>query len=210
MAVCVAGAVGAGVMALLLRGSERDARVAPPAAWPERAARTTSLTTRPRGVVVDCAMRSEANFPGAFTDRGNLVAGPLVLTGGGQATPEDVVREFGGNKFPLLVKAGHTVTVRLPASARRFAGLAYGPQHPGRTTLRDTRRAITFVACAPGRPSATYRPDGPSGSSADGVSVTFWSGFVLTRRPACLRLEVQVDDEPATRRALLNLGEPRW
>jgi hypothetical protein len=154
-------------------------------------------------------MRSEANFPGAFSDRRNLVVGPLALIGGGEPTPADVVREFGGNKFPLLVKAGHTVTVQLPASARRFAGLAYGPQPPGRTRLRDTHRAITFVACPPGDPSADYEPDGPSGSSADGVSITFWSGFVLTRRPACLRLEIKVDAAPAARHALLNLGEPR-
>jgi hypothetical protein len=175
----------------------------------QRSAPALTVANRPRGVVVDCATRSEANFPGAFTDRRNLVVGPLVLMGGGEPTPADVVWEFGGNKFPLLVKAGHTVTVRLPASARRFAGLAYGPQPPGKTRLRDTHRAITFAACAPGKPSATYRPDGPSGSSADGVAVTFWSGFVLTRRPACLPLEIQVDAELATRRALLNLGEPR-
>jgi hypothetical protein len=209
VASCVAGAAGAGVVALILRASEQDAPVTPSAASPEWAARTMSLTTRPRGVVVDCAVRSEANFPGAFTDRRNLVVGPLVLMGGGEPTPADVVWEFGGNKFPLLVQAGHTVTVRLPASVRRFAGLAYGPQPPGKTRLRDTHRAITFVACAPGRPSAAYRPDGPSGSTADGVSVTFWSGFVLTRRPACLPLDVQVDDDSMVRHAVLNLGERR-
>jgi len=180
-----------------------------PAASPAPAARTTWSTGRPRGVVVDCTTRSEANFPGAFTDRRNLVVGPLVLIGGGEPTPEDVVRELGGNKFPLLVKAGHTVTVRLPPSARRFAGLAYGPQPQGKTRLRNTHRAITFVACARGEPSATYQPDGPSGSSADGVAVTFWSGFVLTRRPACLPLDVRVRGEPTARRAVLNLGERR-
>jgi hypothetical protein len=168
-----------------------------------------TVFNRPRGVVVDCAKRSEANFPGAFTDRRNLVVGPLVLIGGGEPTPEDVVWEFGGNRFPLIVKAGHTVTVRLSANPRRFAGLAYGPQPQGETRLRNTHRAIAFVACAPGKPSATYRPDGPSGSSADGVAVTFWSGFVLTRRPACLPLDVHVNGEPTARRAVLNLGEHR-
>ena len=182
---------------------------ASPAPSPELVAGTTPLTSRPRGVVADCRTRSEANFPGAFTDRRNLVVGPLVLIGGGEPTPEDVVWEFGGNKFPLLVKAGHFVTVRLPASARRFAGLAYGPQPPGKTRLHNTHRAITFAACPPGKPSAKYQPDGPSGSSADGVSVTFWSGFVLTRRPVCLPIEVHVDGEPAPRRAVLNLGERR-
>jgi hypothetical protein len=156
VAICLAGAAGAGALALILLAPEQDAHVASPAASSQRTAPTTPLTSRPQGVVVDCTTRSEANFPGAFTDRRNLVVGPLVLIGGGEPTPEDVVWEFGGNKFPLLVKAGHTVTVRLPGSTRRFAGLAYGPQPPGKTRLRNTRRAITFVACAPGRPSATY------------------------------------------------------
>jgi hypothetical protein len=208
-AICLACAAGAGVAALIELRSKQDAEVTSTRLSPERAARTVPVNGRPRGVVVDCSMRSEANFPGAFTDRRHLVVGPLVLIGGGEPTPAEVVWEFGGNKFPLLVKAGHRVTVRLPASTRRFAGLAYGPQPPGRTRLRNAHRAITFDACPPGKPSATYQRDGPSGSSADGVSVTFWAGFVLTRRPACLPLEVQVDGERAARRAVLNLGERR-
>lgn len=39
---------------------------------------------RPRGVVEQCSTRSEANFPGGFTARRNLVVGPLALTGAGQ------------------------------------------------------------------------------------------------------------------------------
>jgi hypothetical protein len=41
------------------------------------------------------------------------------------------------------------------------------------------------------------------------VAVTFWSGFVLSRRPACLPLTIRVDGEPTARRAVLNLGERR-
>lgn len=133
---------------------------------------------QPRGVIVDCARRSEANFPGAFTDPRNLVVGPLVLDGAGKATPASVVREFGGNKFPLLVKAGHTVTVRLPRAVRSFAGLAYGglgnrPLPDGEVRLRDAAHTMTFVACEPGSPTRTYRPNGPSASRADGEAVTF-------------------------------------
>jgi hypothetical protein len=168
----------------------------------------------PRGVIVDCTRRSEANFPGAFTDPRNLVVGPLVLEGAGEPTPASVVRDFGGNKFPLLVKAGHTVTVRLPRPVRRFAGLAYGglghgllPE--GETRLRDTAHTMTFVACQPGRPPRTYRDDGPSGSYADGQSVTFWSGFVVMRKPACVPLQVYVDDDPSPRHAVIEMGAGR-
>jgi hypothetical protein len=136
--------------------------------------------------------------------------GPLVLVGAAY-TPASVVREFGGNKFPLLVKAGHTVTVRLPRAAREFAGLAYGglgkrrlPQ--GQIRLRDAADTMTFVACQPGAPSATYRREGPSGSYADGEQVTFWSGFVLIRAPRCLPLEVHVDDASSPQRVGLSLG----
>jgi hypothetical protein len=90
------------------------------ATWPPKP------RSHPRGVIVDCARRSEANFPGAFAKPRNLVVGPLALVGAGDPTSASVVREFGGNKFPLLVKAGHIVTVRLPRAVRSFAGLAYG------------------------------------------------------------------------------------
>jgi hypothetical protein len=94
------------------------------------------------------------------------------------------VREVGGNKFPLLVKAGHTATVRLAPDARAIAGLAYGPLLPqGEVKLRDTFRRITFVACRPGR-----SPD-----RADGAEITFWSGFVLTRKPVCIPLDIAID-----------------
>jgi hypothetical protein len=156
----------------------------------------SSATTPSRGAREDCSTRSEANFPGGFTDRRNLVVGPLVLVGG-TYTSARTVRQFGGNKFPLLVEAGHTVTVRLARSARRVAGLAYGPLPEGEVRLRDTHQAVTFVAC---------RPSGPSGSHAGAIAVTFWSGFVLARAPMCVALEVYVDREPSPRRVGLSLG----
>src|SRR5215207_720881 len=76
----------------------------------EAAVRSTAGTTeqgaaaeRPRGVVEDCSTRSEASFPGAFTDAHNVVVGPLVFIGAAY-TPPSTVREFGGNKFPALVR----------------------------------------------------------------------------------------------------------
>jgi hypothetical protein len=98
------------------------------------------------------------------------------------------------------------VTVRLAERAPTFAGLAYGPLPQGEIRLRDTYRSVTFAACRPGRATRQYGPDGPSGSSAGGVAVTFWSGFVLTRVPACIPLDVYVDDAPSPRRVGLSLG----
>jgi hypothetical protein len=177
----------------------------PVAADSDRAAQAPS---KPRfgGALEDCTTRSEANFPGAFTSPDNLVVGPFALIGGGAYTHARTVREFGGNKFPVLVKAGHWVTVRLDRATRRTAGLAYGPLPQGETRLRDTYRSVTFVACRPGRASRRYGRNGPSGSYADGVQVTFWSGFVLTRAPACVPLDVYVDGAASPQRVWLALG----
>src|SRR3954447_24031045 len=78
----------------------------------------TPTFTALRAAREDCSTRSEANFAGAFTSRRNLVVGPLVLVGGAY-TDAATVRKFGGNKFPLLVRAGHVVTLQLASSARR-------------------------------------------------------------------------------------------
>jgi hypothetical protein len=152
--------------------------------------------TPAQAVTVDCSMRSMADFGPAFTDPRNLVVGPLLLVGGAEVTPEAVVLAHEGQKFPLLVKAGHTVTVSLPQEARSFAGLAYGPLPQGRVRVRDAHAEITFVACD---------RDEPSGSKA-GAPVTFWSGFVMTSVPRCLPLDVYVDDEAAPRRVEIALG----
>jgi hypothetical protein len=140
---------------------------------------------------VGCSARSEANFPGAFADPASLVVGPLVLIGGRTPTPAQVVQQFGGQKFPLLVRAGHTVTVHVPQSAGNDPALAYGPFGD------EPQRTITFVSCRRGV---------RSGSSADGA-VTFWSGFVTTRTPRCVPLAVYVDDASSARSVALSLGE---
>ena len=176
----IAIATGAATVAVVLALSGESSST--PATRP--AAEGTELGTR--GAREDCSTRSEASFPGAFTSPDNLVVGPLVLVGGAY-TDARTVREFGGNKFPLLVKAGHTVTVRL-AGHERSAGLAYGPLPQGQTRLRDTYQSVTFVACR------------------TRLRVTFWSGFVLTRAPACIPLDVYVDGATAPRRVGLALG----
>jgi hypothetical protein len=154
----------------------------------------------PRGVVENCATQSNATFPGAFTSRQNLVVGPLSLTGaGGMAAfvwgPNG---KEGGNKFGLLVRQGHRVTLELSRRSRRGAGLAYGPLPQGEVHLRDAHRVVTSIAC---------KRD--SGSTADGLPVTFWSGFVLARSPRCVPLLVWIDGGRAPRRAVIHFGVRR-
>ena len=88
------GIVMALALALILWNGPHDAPASSPA---------TDLRTARE----DCSTRSEANFPGGFTSPRNLVVGPLVLIGGAYTDPA-TVRKFGGNKFPLLVKADET------------------------------------------------------------------------------------------------------
>jgi hypothetical protein len=157
---------------------------------------------RPRGVVENCSTRSEARFPGAFTSPRNLVVGPLVLVGAG-GTPYFGLssdRKEGGNKFPLLVRAGHRVTVALSRSARRGAALAYGPLPEGEVRLRHAHRVVTFIACGHNE---------RSGSSADGRPVTFWSGGLVARSARCITLLVWVDAARSPLRAVVRLGVPR-
>jgi hypothetical protein len=182
------------------RGSA--ARQSPSAPTPSH---ETSRPDRFGGAREDCSTRSEARFPGGFTSRRNLVVGPFALQGG-TFTDARTVWQYGGNKLPVLVKAGHTVTVRIARRGRASAGLAFGPLPQGENTLRDTYDTVSFVACRPGRPPARYSADGPSSSDADGIAVTFWSGFVLTRAPACVPLLVYIDGASRPRRVGVGLG----
>jgi len=157
---------------------------------------------RPRGVVEDCSTRSKASFPGGFSNPRNLLVGPLVLIGAGgmPAFGLSSDRRDGGNKFPLLVRVGHRVTVELSRHTRKVAGLAYGPLPEGEVHLRAAHRVVTFIACRRGE---------HSGSSADGRPITFWSGGVVARSPRCVPLLVWVDDALSPRRAVIRLGVSR-
>jgi hypothetical protein len=144
-------------------------------------------------------MQSGASFPDASTSRDNLVVGPLSMVGAGRYTPPATVHEFGGNKFPALVRAGHTVTVALSRRASRSASLFYAMGNGGvltETRVSDGVRAITFRACSARK----------AASRADGAAVTFWSGFVVVSKPMCVRLKVWIDGDPKPRRARIALG----
>ena len=137
-----------------------------------------------------------ADFGPAFKDSRNLVVGPLALIGGAEPSPEAVVLAHEGQKYPLLVRAGHVVTLEIPSGKQETAGLAYGPLPQGRIRLRDAHRRVTFVAC---------RPEKDSGSTADGA-VTFWSGAIMTSAPDCVPLNVYVDGKASPRHAAVPVG----
>jgi hypothetical protein len=190
--------------ALAASGGAQPAGPSKPSATPmaKPAVSRATIRERPRGVVADCSTRSEARFPGGFTDPRNVVVGPLVLIGAG-GMPHFVsssTRKAGGNKFPLLVRNGHRVTVELSPRTRRDAGLAYGHLPEGEVRLRDAHRVTTFIACRRGE---------RSGSSADGRPVTFWSGGLLARSSRCVPLLVWLDAAPAPRRVVVRLGVRR-
>jgi hypothetical protein len=198
--VAAMAAVALAVLAASVRTESAGAsrQTATPAARPAMSGAT--VRERPHDVIEDCSTRSSAQFPG-FTSPRNLIVGPLAFIGAG-GTPGVVPNSTGTEvfqKFPLLVRNGHKVTVELSPSTRRGVGLAYGPLPQGETYLRDTHRVVTFIACRHGQ---------RSGSSADGRPVTFWSGSVLARSPRCVRLLVWVDAERSPRRAVIRLGVP--
>jgi hypothetical protein len=208
IAMASAAAAAALSAAILVAADGNGSRATTEPAVADRSASVRARLVAPtqhRPPRVGCGRRSMADFPGAFSSPRNLVVGPFVLVGAGEPTPASVVREFGGNKFPALLKAGHVVTLRVPREARRFAGLAYGglgdgPLPQGEISFGDTAHTMTFAACQPGT---------RSGSHAGAEEVTFWSGFVVLRKPACVPLEIQVDDEPRPRRAMLDMGGRR-
>jgi len=201
----VAGAVltatATGLMGLATSG------VAYTAASSKRTAvRPTALATlgdavgqRPRGIVADCAKGSGVpqGSLSVFRSRGNLVVGPLAMSGAARV-PGFYSPEFGGNKFPLYVKAAHRVTLALTADTRGRAGLAYGPLPPGEVGVREAHRVITFIACRRGQ----FSP----GLGAKAGRLSFWAGGVVARAPRCVPLLIWVDDEPAPRRAVIHLG----
>jgi hypothetical protein len=105
---------------------------------------------------------------------------------------------FGGNKFPLYVKAGHRVTLELSSSTRQGAGISYGPR-PATPSLRARGyRVVTFIACRRGEYSR-------SAASTTGP-VSLWAGAILAASPRCVPLRIWVDNEARPHRTVINLG----
>jgi hypothetical protein len=151
---------------------------------------------RPQGAPATCRHQSSFDFRKSARDR---VVGPLVLVGAREYTTAETVATFGGQKYPAVVLAGHRVTIELPRAVRRTS-LLYADDHwskgDGERTVADGHRVVAFRSCTSNR----------AGSSYDGRDATFWSGFILTTMPRCLKLRVWVDDEPRPRHARIPLG----
>jgi hypothetical protein len=150
---------------------------------------------RPEGAPATCRHQSSAGFPKSAHD---LVVGPLVMVGAREYSSPATIARFGGQKYPAVVVAGHRVTVQLSPAVWRSTSLLYADDHrDGQRTAGDGHRAVAFRAC----------PTGHGGSSYGGRKATFWSGFVLTTVPRCLKLRIWVDDERTPRRTRIPLGK---
>jgi hypothetical protein len=151
----------------------------------------------PEGAPATCRHQSSAGFSKSTR---NLVVGPLVLVGARDYTSPEALVRLGGQKYPAVVLAGHRVTVELSPAVGRSTSLLYADDHwklpDGGRTVRDGHRVVRFRACPGDRGTSSY----------DGREATFWSGFVLTTVPRCLRLRIWVDDERTPRRARIPFG----
>ena len=152
----------------------------------------------PEGAAATCRHQSSAGFRKSARD---LAVGPLLMVGARVYSPPAVIARFGGQKCPMVLLAGHRVTVELPRAVWRTTSLFYGDDHfkqpDGDRTVEDGHRVVAFRACTAAR----------AGSSYDGRDATFWSGFVLTRVPRCLTVRIWIDDEPTPRRVSIALGK---
>jgi hypothetical protein len=162
-------------------------------------ASVATAATRPEGAPATCGNQSAA----AFAKRAeNLVVGPLMLAGARRYTSPEAVARLKGNKFPLVVLAGHRVTVEVPRSVRRSTSLLYADDKwersgDGERRVEQGHRVVAFRACSSDRADSTL----------DGRPATFWSGFVVTTVPRCLTLRVWVDAATTPRRARIPLGK---
>jgi hypothetical protein len=100
-------------------------------------------------------------------------------------------------KSPVLLRAGHTVTIKITGDARRSTGFVGFGGHGG-TTLADSRGTVTFTAC--GRHQS-------SGSSVGGQPVTFWAGgFAAPPAGVCVPLDFYVDHSRVAHRVVISLA----
>ena len=101
-------------------------------------------------------------------------------------------------KSPVLLRAGHTVTIQIIGDARRSTGFVGFGGHGG-TTLADSRGTVTFTAC--GRDQSSGSSVGP------GQPVTFWAGgFAAPPAAVCVPLDFYVDHSRVAHRVVISLA----
>jgi hypothetical protein len=158
--------------------------------------KSVAVVTPVAGEVRSCSTRSQAPFPHAYSDPANLVIGPAVIVGGAEAGRTDPALVPPGDawKMPMLVMAGHRVTVSILPPGRPDARLRYRAETPPAHPLSELPYEVTFIAC---------KPQERSGSNVDGRSVTFWSGgFQYRKLPSCVVLDIEVDGRHPVQRSL--------
>jgi hypothetical protein len=157
-----------------------------------------AATRPPRGAPATCRHQSSAAFPRSARD---VVVGPLVLVGAREYSSPEVIARRGGQKYPALVLAGHRVTVELPPTVQDSTSLFYADDHwtqpDGSPTVGEGHRVVAFSSCATDRAESSYGRR----------KATFWSGFMLTTVPRCLRLRIWVDDARTPQEARIPLGK---
>jgi hypothetical protein len=153
----------------------------------------TPAAAAPR--LIGCNDRSEGEFRRSARD---VAIGPFTLAGGRGYTSgaADWIRDNGYAKMPLLLRPGHRVTLRIPASARPHVGLYYGAHADGENRFADSETALTFRSCR----------SGVSRSRLAGREVSFWSGGLITDGTTlCVALSIRIDGGPL-RRVRLPVG----
>lgn len=108
----------------------------------------------------------------------NLGVGPLLVQWG--RSGQVYARDYGGNKFPLFLRAGHRVRVEVGPSALN-ARLSYVTRPQGAPRL-----SLEVVAC-------------PNNQ-------TYWHGGIVADRPGCVPLRIWIDGSRRPRDVLVRLG----
>jgi hypothetical protein len=153
-------------------------------AWPPAASGwSTTGPMRLDPAVAGCSAMSHGGFQEPFHNPDNLVVGPIAIVFAG-GTPE-FWPPWPGQKFPVLVKSGHRVTVAVTREAVAEVNLTYA----GHTSAR----AVTFIPCR-------------ASESGAGERRRFWSGGVLTASPRCVPLRISIDNRDRPERVAIALG----
>jgi hypothetical protein len=164
--------------------------------------------TRPGPTAAGFVRTCESSVYGELGDgwrRDSVIAGPLAFVALREAArgPAGEFRRRGsgypGQKVLVVVEAGATVTVTVPAAERRHLALLYDPaswNERNSYRIADGQPAVTFQACP-----AEQQPAGADGTQFNG-------GFVVAG-PRCATLEVSTPAAPTPRRVAVSFGAGR-